>query len=309
MKFHGVLILMIAGVLSGCGVEKVGKVEQKPVLNEALSVAVVNYPLMYFAERIGGGHVELIFLVPADEDPAFWSPDAEAIAAYQQADLILLNGAGYAKWIERASLPPSRIENTSAGISDQLITLTETATHSHGPEGKHEHTGYAFTTWLDFELAKMQAQKVADALIRIRPELEADFRAGLTELEADLDSLDQRFNAATEKLGSAPLIYSHPVYQYLNRRYNLNGLSVHWEPDELPNMDELHHLLDQHPAQWVVWEGQPLTESTSRLEAAGIGTVVFDPCGNRPVEGDFLTVMEANAQNLEGLTSNPEDGK
>ena len=46
--------------------------------------------------EIGVGSGDLIDVTypgPADEDPAFWQPGAEEIAAYQSADLILLNGA------------------------------------------------------------------------------------------------------------------------------------------------------------------------------------------------------------------------
>ena len=73
-----------------------------------LTVYTVNYPLEYFASRIGGEHVKARYPGPADEDPAFWKPDAQTIGSYQQADLILLNGAGYAKWLSRASLPRAR---------------------------------------------------------------------------------------------------------------------------------------------------------------------------------------------------------
>ena len=62
-----------------------------------LNVYVVNYPLKYFAERIGGPHVRVTLPVPAGEDPVYWTPTIAEITAYQQADLILLNGAGYAK--------------------------------------------------------------------------------------------------------------------------------------------------------------------------------------------------------------------
>ena len=59
-----------------------------------LNVYVVNYPLKDFAERLGGDHVRVAFPVPADVDPAHWNPDLVDIAAFQTADLILLNGAG-----------------------------------------------------------------------------------------------------------------------------------------------------------------------------------------------------------------------
>ena len=68
---------------------------------------VVNYPLKYFAERIAGDLADVALPVPKDVDPAFWMPDTETIGEYQEADLILLNGAGYAKWIQIVSLPLS----------------------------------------------------------------------------------------------------------------------------------------------------------------------------------------------------------
>ena len=98
-------------------------------------VYTVNYPLQYFAERVGGGAVEVRFPAPADVDPAFWTPDAETIVAYQNADLILLNGASYAKWIAHATLPPSKLVDTSASFKDRYLKIEGTVSHAHGPEG------------------------------------------------------------------------------------------------------------------------------------------------------------------------------
>ena len=42
-----------------------------------LTVYVVNYPLAYFAERIGGDLIRVEFPAPSDVDPAYWTPDAE----------------------------------------------------------------------------------------------------------------------------------------------------------------------------------------------------------------------------------------
>ena len=62
---------------------------------------------------------------------------------------------------------------------------------------------------------------------------------------------------------------------------------------------ELEDLLASHPAQWMVWEGEPLVSVVARLDDLGLSSVVFDPCGNRPDEGDFLSVMESNVGRLE----------
>lgn len=299
--------LLIAAVFSialvACGGSGPGEAPATGPGDEGtLSVYTVNYPLAYFAERIGGDLVEVVFPTPADEDPAFWSPDAETIATYQGADLILLNGATYAKWVDRATLPAARLADTSAAFADQLIPLKEAITHSHGPEGAHEHSGWAFTTWLDPTLATAQAQAIAQAMIALRPAYEADINKRFTLLSAEFHSLDQRLAAAAETIGSAPLIFSHPVYQYLIRRYDLDGVEVHWEPDEAPDgpaWEHLEELLKSHQAKLMLWEAEPLPETISGLEELGVATLIFDPCANRPGEGDFMTVMASNAAALQ----------
>jgi len=303
MRIARLLTAIFSIALASCGGSGPGEVTRVvEEIAEPLVVYTVNYPLAYFAEQIGGDLVEAVFPAPADEDPAFWSPDAETIAAYQGADLILLNGAGYAKWVERATLPATRLVDTSATLAAQLLPLEEKVTHSHGPEGAHEHGGWAFTTWLDPTLAAQQAQAVAAALIELRPEHHVAINERLGALEVDLGALDSRLGAAAEAVGDTPLVFSHPVYQYLVRRYGLNGAEVHWEPDEAPDghaWDHLEELLESHPAKWMLWEGEPLEETVAGLAEIGVDSVVFDPCGNRPEDGDYLAVMTANAAALE----------
>ena len=305
MRLQSALVVTIAVVLAACGG---GPAADQPTESsetvEKLVIYTVDYPLAYFAERIGNDLVEVHFPAPADEDPAFWSPDADTIAAFQAADLIVLNGAGYAKWVDRAALPSSKLVNTSDGFADRLLPLQGVVTHSHGPEGDHEHEGYAFTTWLDPELATLQAQTIAAAIALERPEQESEIQRHLDSLKGGLLDIDSRLQVAAEALGEEPLLFSHPVYQYLINRYGLNGVEVHWEPDQTPDSHAWGHLeekLKTHPAKWMVWEGEPLEATVGGLAERGIGSIVFDPCGNRPEEGDYLSVMAANAVALEGL--------
>jgi len=104
---------------------------------ETPTVSPTFYPTEYFPSRIGGDHVLVTLPLPPDADPIFWQPSREQIAAYQEADLIVINGADFEKWIATASLPESRIVDTAAAFEDDFVTY-ETTTHAHGPGG-HEH--------------------------------------------------------------------------------------------------------------------------------------------------------------------------
>jgi zinc transport system substrate-binding protein len=296
----GVFGVVVAGLVTGCGqqaaeVDVGGAGDKSP-----LSVYAVNYPLSYFAERIGGDAVEVVF--PAMEgDPAYWKPQAEDIAGFQGADLILLNGAGYAKWIPKVSLPASRMVDTSRGLKDRLIELEGETTHVHGPGGAHAHGGFAFTTWLDPHLAIEQARAIKDALTEALPTQAESLAERFGALEAELLELDRRFATAMAPHTDRPLLFSHPVYQYFSQRYGLNGKSVHWEPDELPTaamVSELKALLGNHRSRWMIWEGSPSAEAMTLVEEVGLGSLVFDPCGNRPATGDYFAVMRANVAQL-----------
>lgn len=271
---------------------------------EKLIIYTVNYPLAYFTERIGGEHVKVVFPVPPDMDPAFWKPDDETVRQFQKADLIILNGAGYAKWTRTVSLPMLRMLDTSWAFKDNLIHIDSNVTHSHGPGGDHSHGGTAFTTWLDFSQAAMQAKAIYKALVRKLPAQKEVLTKNFKKLQGDLLDLDKQMIAIRDRIAQLPLFASHPIYQYLALRYKMNIRMMMWEPDEDPGEREWQRLQEvskDHPGKWMIWEGEPLAVSIENLEGMGISSTVFAPCMNRPESGDFLSVMQSNIENLQSV--------
>lgn len=284
----GLVVLLLAS----CSKEPVDTSKQEmPV------VYTVNYPLAYFSEYIAGDAVTVIF-PEMEGDPAFWEPTPEEITPFQEADLILLNGADYAKWVPRVSLPHSKLIDTSVAYREQLISIDGSASHAHGPGGAHAHGAVAFTTWLDPQLAILQLNAIQDAFSKHWNLDDSRFQA----LEKNLLLLDEKLAEAFGPFDDQPLLGSHPVYQYLARRYHLNLKSVHWEPDMVPDaamLRELEDILEAHPAKLMLWEGEPLPEIKALLAEKGIACNVFDPCGNRPDNGDFMQVMWNNNRRLD----------
>lgn len=276
--------------------------------SDTLTVVAANYPLAYFAERLGGTQVRVELPVPDDEDPAYWQPDARTIQTMQKADLIALNGADYEKWLNRVSLPRSKWVDTSAAFKSRYLVIKDAVTHSHGGSGMHSHDGTASTTWLDFTQAAQQVDALAAAMIRTRPALRGIIEHNRTALDADLMRLDAEMKQVAEPLAGHPLIASHPVYQYLERRYGLNLKSVHWEPGEMPPASEwtaLRQTLAAHPAKLMLWEESPSSEIKNDLNKLKLRPVAFLPCANRPKSGDFLGVMRDNIAALEQAISSP----
>ena len=292
-------------LFTACGSEReVSDIEVAANTDTPL-VYTVNYPLAWMARQLLADNARVTFPAPTGVDPAFWQPDIDTVLRYQQADLVLLNGAGYARWVARVSLPGRTLVDTSEAYHEQLLAVPAGPSHSHGPGGEHSHGELAFTTWLDLDLARQQSQAVAVAVQRLLPSQAATIEQRLARLQQTLTAMDERLLALGRQLGEQPLLYSHPVYQYLQRRYQLNGRALHWEPDQVPDeaqWSQLQAILQSHPAQVMLWEAQPLPEVQARLAELGVKAVVFSPMGNRPSSGDFASGMAANIERLEQLS-------
>jgi len=285
--------------------------EDRPTISEDLSatesknalVVTSNYPLYFFASRIAEGvdvAPEIVF-PDIDGDPALWIPGAGQIQLLQSADAVIINGAGAESWLKLISIDRQSLVDTSADIADRLIALDDSVLHQHGPEGEHSHQGTAFTTWLDPQLAIAQAKSVTSALIQLAPSGETGFRDNMAKLEQELIQLDSRLAEVFAKLDGRPVLFSHPVYQYLQHHYGINGRSVHWEPEQEPTTTAwiaMQQITTTHSATIMIWEDEPLTSTAQRLSDAGVTSVYFHTVANRPDQGDYLSAMRANVERI-----------
>lgn len=291
-------IALLIALLAACS-EK--SVPIAPPDTSAPYLVAVNSPLQYFALRLVGEGIDVRVPAPAGTDPALWEPTVEDVLQLQGAELVLLNGAGYSPWLDKVTLGADRLVVTSEAARDQWIELKGQVTHSHGPEGEHAHGDYAFTTWMDMSLARAQAEAVAAALIRRWPEKRKQVGANLDALLADVDALDAGYREQAARLVGRQIIYSHPVYQYFERRYTLPGHSLHWEPDVMPGeaqWQELEQLRGE--GALFVWEAGPDAAIAERMAAMGLISVVVDPaanCGDR----EWLDVQRENLNRLRSL--------
>ena len=280
--------------MASCGQEQPS---QQPANVTQAYIVAVNNPLHYFAHRLLGDRVDVRLPVPDDIDPAQWQPLVEDLLQLQGAELVLLNGAGYSPWVANVSLASGRVVITAETARDQWIELEGQVTHSHGPEGDHAHGGYAFTTWMDMSLAKIQARAVATAIAARWPQWSGDIAQRLEGLLADIDELDEGYRSFATQAGDRQLIYSHPVYQYFERAYGLAGRSLHWEAGEMPVEQEWQALTENlEPNALFIWEAEPAGEIAARMKALGLQYVVIDPGANR-AERDWL---EQQRKNLSG---------
>jgi zinc transport system substrate-binding protein len=300
------LFIIIVLLVSACTGDDHQTTSDNPPVTESENTLVVasNYPLYFFASRIAEGVAAAPDIVFPEiiGDPTFWIPDAEQIQLLQSADAVFLNGAGAEPWLDLITIDQHRLVDTSVTITDRLVPLEDAVAHQHGPEGEHSHQGTAFTTWLDPLLAVAQAQAVTGRLIELTPNGETGFRDNMAKLKQELMQFDSQLADVFARLNGRPVLFSHPVYQYLQRRYGINGNSVHWEPDQDPSTVawiEMQQILARHPATIMIWEDEPLMSTAQRLSDAGIKSVIFHTVANKPDRGNFISVMRENIERID----------
>jgi zinc transport system substrate-binding protein len=281
----GALLLMALALASPAAAE------------ERPRAVAVSYALAYFAERLGGAAIDVEFPVPEGADPEFWRPGIAEIGAIQSAELILLNGAGFARWTARASLPRARTVVTARAIEDRFIA-TEAITHSHGDGGAHTHEGTAAYTWLDQQNALAQARAVAEAL-KARGLVPAqDVDAAFALLATELDALHAAALALAPLAEGVPVISTHPRYQYLARAYGLTLHALEWEAGAAPGpaeLDALRALADRTGARVLIWEAEPPAGARDAVRALGLADTVFPTLASRPAAGYAQTFERAVA--------------
>lgn len=294
MDFLKTLIIgLIFCTVIGCTASQETTVEE-----DSPTVITTNAPLYYFALQLAPNKADIHFPMRNEPDPAYWNPLADSIAFMQSADVILMNGSDYEGWAKNVTLPRSRIHNTT-GDSENLILTEDAVTHSHGDEGEHAHGGYAFTTWMDLELAGQQVTHVKEALATLYPESQSLIEQRYKALAGEIQEIDQQYQESLDT--SAFYVFSHPVYQYFQRRYNLKGQSMHWEPDETLSeemLQEIEHLNEHYGIDYVVWEREPLAQTKTTLESLGFRCITIQPAGGLIENYDFVEIMKDNISNI-----------
>jgi len=263
-------------------------------------VIAVNYPLQYFAERLLGDAAEVVYPVPEGVDPAFWRPSIADISAIQSADLVLLNGAGFATWTTRVSLPRSRLVDSARGVEERFIA-TDAITHSHGDGGEHSHAGTASHTWLEPALATLQAEALAAAFAARTLAPADEVYARFDALRADLERLDETARAALQAARGVPMVATHPRYQYLARAFGLTIVSLEWDAGAMPgeaDLADLEALVAESGARVLIWEAEPPAEARAAVAALGLRDVVFPTLATSPTSGDFTENFAASVAAL-----------
>ena len=291
------LLLMISACQS-----KTDEVRQQAAEESPRLVVVVNYPLQFIVESLVGPEFQIMNPVPPNENPETWLPGNATTQTIQQADLIVTNGADFADWVKKLSLPRSKVLRTSLAIKDALITVPDFEVHSHGAGGAHSHAGTVAFFWLDPRLMARQAEAIAERLIKLDPGSEKTIRANLEKLNDSLKPLNHQLDQLREDYPGLNWYSRRPVYQYLAKRCDWTMHHLHWKSNEKPNQEDwkqLKTLQKQQKISLMLCESEPTEELVRELAEQGITVFTLNPLTVAPAQGDYVSNMQQQLTHLQ----------
>jgi zinc transport system substrate-binding protein len=268
-----VLILVLAGILAGCGAGSSGGRK---------SVVAAFYPLAYAAERIGGPAVDVRNLTPPGAEPHDLELTPREVARIHDASVVIYLSHGFQPAVSKA------VEQSRGQKVDILAGLP-----LHPADGAEAGLTADPHVWLDPILFARVANSIGTALDRPSGALVADLRR-----------LDGEYRQGLRDCKRHEIVTSHAAFGYLAARYGLEQVSITGlTPEAEPSPKQLAHVIEivrRTHATTVFFEtlvSPRLADTVAREVGARIA--VLDPIeGLTPAEqkrGDnYLTLMRRN---------------
>lgn len=300
-RIHLFAALLSLIILCGCQKEprqenKISPGKQTPV------VVVVNYPLEFIVESLVGPDIKIINPVPPGADPETWLPKDAMIQTIQGADLIITNGADFADWVKKLSLPRSKVLRTSLYLKDSLINVPDFEVHSHGTGGAHSHAGTVAFFWLDPALMIRQAEVIAKKLVLLFPQEKESVSANLEKLRDSLEPLSEKLDQLKAQFPGLHWFSQRPVFQYLTQYSGWTVHHLHWKKNFEPDKsawNKLKTAQEQHQISLMMWEQQPEEKLIKELQQRGVASIAIDPLTVKPAQGDYVSEMQRQLNQLE----------
>jgi zinc transport system substrate-binding protein len=213
----------LAGGLAGCtgNATNAGSTGDGNGNGDGYTVVASFFTFYDFADSLAEGtDVTVENLVPTGLHGHGWEPDPSIQRRITDADALVHVGPDFQPWVDRAidALAAESTEtaliNARAGVD--LIDLADSLTEDEAVEGaKDPHF------WLDPQRAKIAVENIADGLAAVDPDHEATIRENATALKAELDALDDEWQAvfdAAER--DVAFLAAHNAFAYVSHRYD-----------------------------------------------------------------------------------------
>ncbi len=283
------------------------------VPKKKLSVVATFYPLEDFARAVGGDFADVVSIVPAGAESHEYEPTPRDILAAYQADVFLLNGAGFDAWAEKIRPDLEARGVRVVDMSQHMELLPGGEEHEEEEEteeSKNEHENEFFDPhfWLDPVLAEREVWVIAEAFGERDPGHRERYIVQASAYVEKLRALDRSYLDGLLSCRLNAVIASHNAFSYMAKRYDFEVIAIAGlSPEaEAPSrrLADLSRLAREKGIQHIFFETlvSPKVAETLAREV-GAETLVFNPIEGltdleRIAGKEYLAIMEENLENL-----------
>ena len=248
-----------------------------PAIDTASPCILVSVaPHKLFVEKIAKGTVQVYLMVPAGASSHTYEPTPRQMITASKASLWFRIGESF----ENRAIQALKSHHPDLEIVDlrQGLDLISTD-HAHGHRGCCPGS-VDLHFWLSARQAQIQAQTIAEALIKAYPENTVFYSANLQIFQQELQDLDREIQLILGPLKNRHILVSHPAYGYFCRDYALEQYAIEIEgKDPTPfQLTKLLTLIRQLNLRTIFIQMQ-YNNKAAKLVADTLGAqlVILDP--------------------------------
>ncbi len=285
------MLAVVALMAAGCEREA-GRSPEGDETRASVSVCVSIPPQAFFVERIGGDRVSVEVLVGPGQSPATYEPTPAQMSTLDRADVYFRIGVPFEDTLMgriSASMPHLNVVDLRRGIELQPI-------EGHDHEDGHQHGRLDPHTWLDPELAAVQAETIHDELVRLDPHGTATYAANLEALLVDLEEVDRDVSEMLEPYAGRTMFVFHPAFGYFARAYELEQMAIEIEGKE-PAPRELQQIVELAEEEQLraIFVQPQFSGRSARAIAAEVDAQIIEL---DPLARDYLSNLREMARRI-----------
>lgn len=252
------------------------------------------YPLYEFTKEIGKERVEVFSIVPFGIESHDWEPSVQDIQKIQQADLVVVNGAGFETWLDDLISAGSKaviVDTSSAILLQSTLDRNE---DDHHATSKDPHI------WLNPNFAKMQVKTIALNLKTIDPENAGYYEKNANDYITKLSKLDEKIRTEISQCDRKDFLAFHNAFFYFANEYGLTQHTIISGKDQ-------HEEVTPQTLEKIIQDSKTLGFGVVFTEGAidsRLSKVIADEIGARVLVLDPIEIGDESTSYIEKMQKN-----
>ena len=271
-------------------------------------------PLAGFAEKVGGGKIDVFEMVPPGANPHTYEPTPGQLEKLSNAGIYLSVGSGIEfeiAWLDKITAINDKMMlvdcskgieliKTSGSLNDQNSDHDDEGVYN-GTEDDHNRDGTDPHIWLSPVNASVMVENIYLSLSELYPENEGIFYDNKVDFQNDLEMLDIRIREILMGKIQRKIIVFHPGWSYFAREYGLEQIVIEKEGKE-PSPRDIVNIIDSAKDSGIkiIFASPEFSPKSAEVIADEIGgNVVFiSPLARDYIE-NLTKVAEAFEKSME----------